>query len=116
MSVRVRPHRAGGWQVDILTRLINGSRHRERRRVQVPSKLLAKNWGHDRERHLLQYGPIPVGREDPTLENFAPRFLEGHARANRQKPSGIAAKETILRVHLIPRLGTKKLDGISIED
>jgi integrase len=42
--------------------------------------------------------------------------MDGHARANRQKPSGIAAKETILRVHLIPALGGKTLDAISSED
>jgi integrase len=52
----------------------------------------------------------------PTLEEFAPRFLEGHARANRQKPSGIVAKESIIKVHLVPRLGTRKLDAISTED
>jgi hypothetical protein len=34
-------------------------------------------------------------REVPTLETFWPRFVDGYARANRQKPSGIAAKETI---------------------
>jgi integrase len=44
------------------------------------------------------------------------RFLDGHARANRQKPSGIAAKEMILRVHLVPALGHKKLDAIKSED
>ena len=52
----------------------------------------------------------------PTLEEFAPRFIEGHARANRHKPSGIAAKETILRVHLVSRLGRRKLDAIATED
>ena len=36
-------------------------------------------------------------------------------RANRQKPSGIAAKETILRVHLVPLLGDKRLDAITSE-
>ncbi len=44
-----------------------------------------------------------------------PRFLDGHARANRQKPSSIAAKETIAEVHLIPALGAKRLDGITTE-
>ncbi len=52
----------------------------------------------------------------PTLEEFAPRFLDGHARANRHKPSGIAAKETILRVHLVPRFGARRLDAITTED
>jgi integrase len=52
----------------------------------------------------------------PTLEEFAPRFIDGHARANRQKPGGIAHKELVLRVHLLPHLGSKRLDTISTED
>ena len=50
------------------------------------------------------------------MTQFAPRFLDGHARANRQKPSGIAAKEMLLRVHIIPFLGNKRLDAITNED
>jgi integrase len=42
--------------------------------------------------------------------------MDGHARANRQKPSGIAAKEMILRVHLLPALGHKRIDSIKSED
>jgi integrase len=52
----------------------------------------------------------------PTLQEFAPRFIEGHAKANRQKPSSIAAKEMILRLHLAPPLGAKRLDAITTED
>ena len=52
----------------------------------------------------------------PTLEEFAPRFLENHARANRQKPSTIITKESILRTHLKPLLGSKRLDSVSSED
>ena len=44
------------------------------------------------------------------------RFLDGYARANRLKPSGIAAKETIVRVHLVPVLGDKALNAITTED
>jgi len=47
---------------------------------------------------------------------FVPRFMEGHVRANRQKPSGLAATESILRVHLVPALGAKRLDAIGNED
>ena len=55
-------------------------------------------------------------KEVPTLRAFAPRFLDAHSRANRQKPSGIAAKEMILRVHLLPSWGHRKLDTIKSED
>src|SRR5207247_8904292 len=44
------------------------------------------------------------------------RYRDGYARANRQKPSVIAAKETILNVHLVPLLGTKRLDAITSEE
>ena len=117
MSVRVRQVRKDCWQVDVIYRLPNGARARERRRVRVPSKSAAQRWGEGRERHLLQHGPTPpTVKEVPTLERFAPRFMDGHARANRQKPSGIAAKETILNVHLVPLLGPKKLNAITTED
>jgi len=116
MSVTVRAYRTGGWMVDINTRLSSGARHRERRRLSVPSKSAAQRWGQDRERHLLQHGPPQPKKEVPTLQEFAPRFLEGHARANRQKPSGIAAKEMIVRVHLVPAIGAKPLDTITNED
>jgi integrase len=64
---------------------------------------------------LLVNGLPKPAKEVPTLKEFAPRFVDGHARANRQKPSGIAAKETILNRHLIPMLGQKRLDAITNE-
>jgi integrase len=115
MSVTVRPYRRGGWMVDVITRLADGRRYRERRRLSVRSVSAAQRWGEARERHLLQHGPPQVTKEVPILNEFAWRFLDGHARANRQKPSGIAAKQTILNVHVLPLLGTKKLDAITNE-
>jgi hypothetical protein len=115
MSVTVREYRRGGWEVDITFRWPDDSKYRERCKAPVKSKHGALRWGEDRERHLLQHGPPQPKKEVPTLAEFAPRFLDGHARANRHKPSGIAAKESILRVHLIPKLGTRKLDDITTE-
>jgi integrase len=116
MSVTVRPYRRGGWEVDITVRLPSGSRWRERSKAPGSSKSAAIRWGEDRERHVRQHGvPMPK-KEVPTLEQFAPRFLDGYARANRQKPSGVAAKEMIIRVHLTPALGTRRLDSITNED
>jgi integrase len=59
--------------------------------------------------------PIPA-KDVPTLAEFCPRFMDGHARANRQKPGGIAHKEGIIRVHLVPLLGSRRLDAITTED
>src|SRR5438093_12829407 len=116
MSVTVRKYKRGGWHVDIRLVLPNGKPFRQRIRINTPAKTAAQRWGQDRERHLLQHGLPQPKKEVPTLQEFAPRFLDGHARANQQKASGIAAKELILRVHLIPFLGAKKLSAITNED
>jgi hypothetical protein len=87
--------------VDITFRLPDGRRHRERSKAPVASKSGALHWGQDRERHLLQHGPEQPKKEVPTLKDFASRFIDGYALANRQKPSGVAAKRTILGVHLV---------------
>ena len=117
MSVNVRPYRRGGWEVDVRVLLPDGRRRRERRRAPVSSKTAARRWGQAREREFVIHRPARTQprKEVPTLQGFATRYLDGHARANRQKPSSIAAKQTILRVHLIPRLGSRRLDAIRNE-
>ena len=118
MSVRVTPYPRGGWEVDVRVVLPDGSRRRDRRKVSVTSKSAARRWGHARERELLNppVAPSPPRKEVPTLAAFAGRFLDGYARATRQKPSTIVTKESLLRVHLIPSLGAKRLDTITNED
>ena len=97
MSVTIRPYRRGGWEVDIRLVLPDGRQRRDRRRAPVSSKSGALRWGYARERALLAQRPTAstVRKEVPTLQAFAPRFLDGHARANQQKPSSVAAKEMI---------------------
>lgn len=116
MSVRVRPYRRGGWEVDIRWLAPDGRRRRERRRTAVTSRNAAQRWGEARERELMVNGSETRVQEVPTIEEFVPRFLDGHARANRQKPGGIAQKEVVLRVHLVPRMGKKRLNAVSSED
>lgn len=116
MSVKIRPYRRGGWEVDIRVTMPDGTKVRERRRSPVSSKSGSLRWGTAREQAIVDGLPERKKREVPTLAEFAPRFLEGYALANRQKPSGVASKETILRIHLVPRLGRKRLDAISNED
>jgi integrase len=120
MSVTVRPYVTGGWEVDIRVVLPDGSVIRERRKAQQPSESSARRWAEARERHLLLHGkPKPVSEEVqkvPTLREFAPRFLDGYAKANRLKPSGVSSKEVAIRVHLCPRFGDQRLDAITTED
>jgi integrase len=116
MSVKVRPFRRGGWEVDIRLTLPDGRPFRERKKLSVTAKSAAQRWAESRERELLIHGPPKVLKEVPTLEHFAPRFLDGHARANRHKAGGIANKDSVLRIHLIPQLGSRQLDRIGNED
>jgi integrase len=122
MSIKVRPYRNGGWEVDIRVITPDGARQlRERKRATMSSKSVALRWAEGRERVLFERLMNPPQdhhprKEVPTLRAFAPRFLDGHARANRQKPSGVAAKETILNVHLVPLFGPTRLDAITTED
>jgi len=116
MSVIIRPYRRGGWEVDIRVLMPDGTEKRERRRAPIRSKSGALRWGRAREQELLFRRLAKPRKEVPTLSEFAGRFLEGYVRANRQKPSGIATKESILRIHLVPFLGRKRLDRIKSED
>src|SRR5436190_1218793 len=122
MSVTIRPYRRGGWEVDIRVVAPDGTREfRVRKRAPVSSRSAAGRWAEGRERVLFERLMKPPQdnappKEVPTLREFVSRFLDGRPRANRQKPSGIAAKEMILRVHLVPALGHKKLDAIKSED
>ncbi|MAE71168.1 MAG: site-specific integrase [Gemmatimonadetes bacterium] len=115
MSVSVRFRDGRGWEVDIILLMPDGQKIRERRKAPVSSRSAALRWGQARERELLMNGLVKPRRVPPTLAEFAPRFVEGWARANRHKPSGVAAKETILRVHLVPFLGSRRLDEITDE-
>jgi hypothetical protein len=121
MSVKLRQRRKGGWEIDVRVVSPDGTRHaRMRKRSPLASRSDALRWAEGLERVMFQRLMDPAQqtprKEAPTLRAFAPRFMDGHARANRQKPSGIAAKEMILRVHLLPALGHKRLDAIKSED
>ncbi len=111
MSVTIRPYRSGGWEIDIRVVTPDGARDlRERRRAPMSSRSAAMHWAEGRERVLFDrlISPAPDStskKEVPTLQAFAPRFIDGHARANRLKPSGIASKTAILRLY---RTGTGK--------
>lgn len=129
MSVKVRPFRNGGWEVDVRVALPGGPELRVRRKTPCSSKSASARWGDELQGRLRQQladqqfeGRRPqadqprIEKEVPTLCEFAPRFIEGYVVANRHKPSGVAGKQSILRVHLVPLLGTKTLDAINNED
>jgi integrase len=126
MTVKIREWNKGkqvGFEVDIRFTYPDGTPFRRRMKAPVESKAIAKRWGEAKERELLMR-PSPIflqkeqeqRKEVPTLRVFGPRFIENDARANRQKASSIRAKELILKNHLYPALGDRRLDEIVDED
>ncbi len=133
--VKLRKYRrrgapTGEWEVDVRVELPNGEVFRQRVVYRdSPSKVEARTWAEEREHHVkalarqgldlngirraLRGGKEANDRpEVPTLAEFQTTFIE-HGKANRQKASTVYAKESILRVHLVPALGTKRLDEIT---
>jgi integrase len=114
MSVTVRPN-GRGHEVDIRWRSADGQYHRDRKRLSITSKSAAQRWGELREQQLIREAANPPARprrEVPTLRQFAERFMNEHAVANQLKPSGIDHKQGVLRNHLLPLLGDRRLDEI----
>lgn len=121
MSVTIRPYRGKSdvFEVDIAFKWQDGTQFRRRMRAPVKTEAQATRWGEANERELYARGkplppPEPV-KEVPTLASFVPTYV-AHARAEKQKASTIDAKERILANHIIPVLGTMRLDAIGASD
>ncbi len=54
-------------------------------------------------------------RQTPTLETFAERYRTEYAEAHK-RPHSVASEASLLRVHLLPALGAKRLDVIRSSD
>lgn len=106
-----------GWEVDLALRLPDGTPIRERVKAPVSGRSAALRWAQEREGQILaQKGRKPrQARQVPTVAEFKPRFIEGHVKANRLKPSSAEAYESIFRTHLEPEFGTMRLDAIGDE-
>src|SRR5690606_32743291 len=115
MTVKVRPYKRGGWEVDIMLTFPGRRPIRERRKAPVGTKSAAKRWGEERERQLLQHytstdpdedtsRPGVSKKEVPTLAEFVPRYMEGHCEANRLSPATIDHKNTCFKNHIVPIL------------
>jgi integrase len=60
-------------------------------------------------------GEEPKQKEVPTFDTFADEFMATYAKTNN-RPSECAAKHKILRHHLRPAFGSRKLDDITVRD
>lgn len=106
------------YQYDFKVTMPDGTIYRERRKARgATSESAARQIGLRRLHDVLRRGPNPrkVAERPPTVEEFAPTWLEA-GRADRQKPSTLHNKEVLLRCHLLPLLGKKRLDEISAKE
>jgi hypothetical protein len=97
-------------------RLADVTELRTRKVVKTESKSPANVWGQQLERELYTKGPPRERREVATLTEFVLSFINEYAVANRQKPSGISNKQSVLRFHLLPALGERRLHAITAYD
>lgn len=133
MSVKVRPYRgkADVFEVDIRFEWPEGGHYRERVKAPVSTLASAKRWGEQREREVFARGKRVLAAKEveeqveeekakrikiPTIEEFVPRFIEEHCRADRLKPSTIASNKQVLNQQIIPRIGKKKLSDVTNTD
>lgn len=132
--VKLRKYRrrgapTGKWEVDVRVELPNGEVFRQRVLYRdSPSKVEARAWAEEREHHVkalarqgldleaIRRALQGTKEEGPTLESFWPDFVEGYAKANREKYSTLRSRESIYLAHLEPRWGTLPLSAITDEE
>ncbi len=118
------------WRYEIRFRWPDRTLYRERRLATTTARSAAQREADARETYVRAQGKDAISsqraaeasaalsRSDapvPTLRAFGPRWIEGHAKALRQKKSGVDSKTYILKNHLYPALGHLPLDQITTE-
>lgn len=124
MSVRLEKRRdpATGavrqfWIVDVNFEHPDGRQERVRKVSQVQCKRGAEQYERQLRQALLDG---TYGREEaepaPRLKDFEEEFITKYCEANKQKPSGIDTKQSVLRNHLVPLFGERRLDSFTPAD
>jgi integrase len=139
MSTRITPwskNGKSGWEVDFRVTWADGSRFRARKKSPFSAHDTTRRWAVAHEAEIFRRGkdgmrrdvePAPSNEKTsptsskkrkgvPTLSEFSPRFLNEYARAEAHHEAGVDGKESILRLHLLPYLGKKRLDEITTLD
>jgi integrase len=102
------------WFVDVDFELADGKRERVRKVSPVQTRRGAEEFERQIRQALLDGSYFrPAGeaqREVPTFDAFKGRFLN-YSEVNN-KPSTVYAKRWMLKLHLSPFFGSKKLDSI----
>jgi integrase len=105
-----RDRRSCDWRYRKRVRLPDGTRFRIEGTPSLNTKLAAESAERAHIERLLRGGPAVERKEAPKFEEFAGSFLT-ICRA-KNKPSEAETKESILRIHLTPAFGKRRLDQI----
>lgn len=109
----VRRDKTGRWRYRKVVRLEDGSRVRISGTPTINTKLECER--EERAHIERTLNPTALRTEVPTFKQFSDEFMKTYAMANN-KPSERTAKESMLRVHLLPAFAASKLDEITIRD
>jgi integrase len=106
------------WYVDVDFQLADGRRERVRKVSPVQTRRGAEDFERQLRQALLDGSYFRPATEEvkevPTVAEFAPRFLS-YSEVNN-KPSTVYSKRWVLRLHLGPVFGRKRLDAIGAAD
>jgi integrase len=119
-GVRVKPSGVKSYIVQYRNRKTGASR---RATIGQRGPLLTFHKARERARVILAEalrGNDPVaddraGRAAPTMKELAADYLDQHARP-RKRPKSIATDQAMLDRIILPRLGSKKVDGVQSRD
>jgi len=108
-----RRDRRKGWLIDIHWTHADGRRERIKRVSPVQTKRGAEEYERQLREELLN--PTPKRKEVPTVEEFQNEFLTCYAQVHN-KENEVDSKRAILRRELLPALGKKRLDEVTVRD
>lgn len=105
------------FQYDFRLTLLDGTVYRERKKARgATSATAAKQIGLRRLQEVLRNGPPKppeaAPKRVPTFAEYGPEWLM-MAKAERQRHSTLVAKESKLRLHVLPLLGGLRLDEVT---
>lgn len=105
------------WYADVT---VSPPHPRAGKRIQKAAPVNTKEGAKQYEREIIValsrrewFQPRP--QELPTLEQFADRFIDDYATVHN-KPTEVRSKRSILRCHILPALGSKRINAITNAD
>jgi integrase len=104
------------FRVDVVVSMPDGSTTRVRKDAPVQTKRHAERFEQELRRSILDgtFGKQPE-IVVPTLADFEKEFISNYAEANNKK-SEVETKKGVIKNHLIPAFGTRRLDEIGARE